>query len=210
MSDSSQSENTIKSDTTRNVPTQARAIETVRKIIASASYLFAEQGIDAVSTNAIARRAEVPIGTVYKYFADKHEIIARLYQVLSDGLAVRLTAIVEDPLIPLSSPEIVLSALITEWTAYSSTNKPQALRYYLQSQPDNQGLIAHDTMLIESISDIIAATVNKKPSDCHGQAIALIALARSFQEVSTSTQPAAHQALVQLHSAGLMIFKSAL
>jgi AcrR family transcriptional regulator len=43
------------------------------RIVAAATELFAEQGID-VPLDAIARRAEVGIGTLYRRFADRDEV----------------------------------------------------------------------------------------------------------------------------------------
>lgn len=53
---------------------QARSKATVERILDSAASLIVEKGGDAVTMTAIARRAQVVIGSLYQYFADKSAI----------------------------------------------------------------------------------------------------------------------------------------
>src|ERR1700759_4306002 len=53
---------------------QARSKATVEKILDAAARLIVEQGGDAVTMTGIARRADVVIGSLYQYFADKSAI----------------------------------------------------------------------------------------------------------------------------------------
>lgn len=64
--------------TPRRAPLQARARVTVEAILDASTQLFAKRGLAATTTNAIAERAGVSIGTLYQYFADKRAIIAAL------------------------------------------------------------------------------------------------------------------------------------
>ncbi|MBI2837542.1 MAG: TetR family transcriptional regulator [Acidobacteria bacterium] len=47
-------------------------------LLDTASELFAELGYEATTTNAIAERAEVSIGSLYRYFPDKQAILKAL------------------------------------------------------------------------------------------------------------------------------------
>lgn len=58
----------------RRRASQARSRATVERILDSASALIAEQGPDAVTMTEIARRAQVVIGSLYQYFADRSAI----------------------------------------------------------------------------------------------------------------------------------------
>lgn len=62
----------------RRRPLQARARERVERILAVTSRLLADRELDALSTAEIARRARVPIGSVYHYFPSKEAILAEL------------------------------------------------------------------------------------------------------------------------------------
>ncbi len=50
------------------------------RIDAAALYLFAERGADATPMPMIAERAGVAVGSLYRYYANKEELVARLYE----------------------------------------------------------------------------------------------------------------------------------
>ncbi|MBF6133212.1 TetR/AcrR family transcriptional regulator [Nocardia otitidiscaviarum] len=80
----------------RKRPTQERARESRERIVATAARLFAERGIADTSTNRIAAGANMSIGTLYRYFTDKHEIVEVLRARLLAELEERFTAAVLD------------------------------------------------------------------------------------------------------------------
>lgn len=59
----------------RRIPRQARANETVGTILEAAAQVLEAGGLPAFTTNAVAERAGVSIGTLYQYFADKEAIL---------------------------------------------------------------------------------------------------------------------------------------
>lgn len=75
----------------RKQPTQARAIATVEAVLEAAARILIEQDYSAASTNAIAQRAGISIGSLYEYFPGKEAVFAELrrreglkhYQALS-------------------------------------------------------------------------------------------------------------------------------
>jgi AcrR family transcriptional regulator len=58
----------------RRTPRQSRAHETVEAVVEAAARLLVESGYDRTSTNAIARRAGVSVGSLYQYFSSKEEV----------------------------------------------------------------------------------------------------------------------------------------
>lgn len=62
----------------RKSPKQDRSKESRERILDAAARLFSESGIAAVSTNSIARAAGVSIGSLYRYFDDKHQMADEL------------------------------------------------------------------------------------------------------------------------------------
>jgi AcrR family transcriptional regulator len=62
----------------RRVPQQARSRERYDLILDAAAWLFAGVGYEAATTNAIAKEADVPIGSLYQYFAGKEDILHAL------------------------------------------------------------------------------------------------------------------------------------
>jgi AcrR family transcriptional regulator len=59
----------------RRIPRQARATETVSAIREAAAQVLEAGGLASFTTNAVAERAGVSIGTLYQYFADKDAIL---------------------------------------------------------------------------------------------------------------------------------------
>jgi AcrR family transcriptional regulator len=62
----------------RRIPHQARAAETVAAILEGAAQVLEAGGLPAFTTNAVAERAGVSIGTLYQYFADKNALLRAL------------------------------------------------------------------------------------------------------------------------------------
>lgn len=67
----------------RKLPTQQRSRERVDLILRSAGQLLAETGLESLTTNAIADRAGIPIGSLYQFFGDKDQIIGELLRRFS-------------------------------------------------------------------------------------------------------------------------------
>src|SRR5262249_61882136 len=74
----------------RRIPRQARATETVDVILEAAAQILQAGGLAAFTTNAVAERAGVSIGTLYQYFADKDAVLLALAK---QGMGVALAEI---------------------------------------------------------------------------------------------------------------------
>lgn len=53
--------------------------ELQQRIAAAALHLFAERGVDATPMPMIAERGGVAVGSLYRYYTSKEELVARLY-----------------------------------------------------------------------------------------------------------------------------------
>ncbi len=72
----------------RRIPRQVRATETVAAILEAAAQILEGGGLAAFTTNAVAERAGVSIGTLYQYFGDKNAVLLALArQELGTALA---------------------------------------------------------------------------------------------------------------------------
>ena len=82
-------------DTYRKTPTQARSQASVDAILEATSQILQDGAGRSLTTNAIAQRAGVSIGTLYQYFPDKNAILIALARkelsivgaAVQDGLA---------------------------------------------------------------------------------------------------------------------------
>jgi AcrR family transcriptional regulator len=77
-------------------PMRADAVRNRVKILEAASDLFATDGLGA-TLNDIARHAGVGVGTVYRHFPDREELIETLLQVRVDRLVALGEAGLADP-----------------------------------------------------------------------------------------------------------------
>lgn len=85
----------------RRQPRQARSQERVNQILDVAEQLFVQDGYSSTTTNAIARAAKVPIGSLYQFFPDKSAIIY--------ALAERYNAQLRSALLELLDRDIEIS-----------------------------------------------------------------------------------------------------
>lgn len=90
--------NSSKSPGMRRQPRQARSQERVNQILDVAEQLFITKGYNATTTNAIASRAKISIGSLYQFFPDKAAIL--------QALARRYTALLRQRFAELNSGEI--------------------------------------------------------------------------------------------------------
>src|ERR1700712_3323808 len=64
-----------RSTPSRRIPSQARSGQTMRIIFEATAQVLNEHGESALTTNRIAARAGVSIGTLYQYFDSKEAIV---------------------------------------------------------------------------------------------------------------------------------------
>lgn len=64
--------------TVRKQPTQERARETVKAILAAATQLFVNDGFASATTARIAERAGVSVGSLYQYYPNKESLLVAL------------------------------------------------------------------------------------------------------------------------------------
>lgn len=78
--------------TPRKVPTQSRAALTVEAILEGAAQVLEECGLERYTTNAIAARAGVSIGSLYQYFPTRDAVTVALIERERVDLAREATA----------------------------------------------------------------------------------------------------------------------
>ncbi|CAM5447224.1 TetR family transcriptional regulator OS=Streptomyces fumanus OX=67302 GN=GCM10018772_45770 PE=4 SV=1 [Streptomyces fumanus] len=75
----------------RRAPVQRRSAERLTRILDACAHLLDEVGYDGLSTRAVAQRAEVPIGSVYRFFGNKRQMADALAQRNLERVAERVT-----------------------------------------------------------------------------------------------------------------------
>lgn len=70
----------------RPAPKQVRARERQTKILRAANGLLQTGSVSDVTTTTVALKAAVPVGSVYRYFGDRNDILELLYQQAYDSV----------------------------------------------------------------------------------------------------------------------------
>ncbi|WP_328916853.1 MULTISPECIES: TetR/AcrR family transcriptional regulator [unclassified Streptomyces] len=104
----------------RRVPVQRRSTERLERILDACARLLDEGGYERLSTRAVAARAGVPIGSVYRFFSDKRAMADALAHRNLDEFLARTAA-------RLAGPDTgtdwrtAVDVLVDEYTAMKRT-----------------------------------------------------------------------------------------
>ncbi|CAN5423277.1 TetR/AcrR family transcriptional regulator [soil metagenome] len=113
----------------RKRPRQRRAHETVDRILTAAAHIFDERGYRATTTNHVAERAGVSIGSLYQYFPNKDALLVALAErhirTAAEAFAERLAELrrAEPPM-----PHVTRS-LVELTVAQNDTSRLHAIIY---------------------------------------------------------------------------------
>lgn len=80
----------------RKTPVQARSRAMVEQILDAAVRVLSTSGYAQMSTNRIADEADVSVGSLYRYFADKDEIFDELRDRVTGEIMTDLTEAIAD------------------------------------------------------------------------------------------------------------------
>ena len=149
----------------RREPVQARSRETVERILDAAAALIDDGGVDAVTTRAIVDRAGLTAPSLYRFFADREQILDALVERHLDRLSTFIGEVEKDwtPASVEAFVEHELGAFADYYRRHpnaarlwldgrvSATVRAQVLQYHhatarrLQAIAVAAGLVASDT-----------------------------------------------------------------
>jgi len=118
------------------MPVQARSLAMVEQILDAAVRVLSADGYGQMSTNRIAEEADVSVGSLYRYFADKDEIFdelrervaAEIMEELATGLGDAIgrppyvRALIASLVRALQQNRAVISALVSEMPFGTQSN----------------------------------------------------------------------------------------
>jgi AcrR family transcriptional regulator len=137
----------------RRQPRQVRSQERVKQILDVAEQMFIAEGYNATTTNAIATRAKVPIGSLYQFFPDKGAILQALAMRYTEQLHQRFVEIDPDEMKNLPLSDYV--ARMIDATDQFFTDYPGYHAIFMQVQgtiPEVEEIEnAADTQLIQDL-----------------------------------------------------------
>lgn len=80
----------------RKKPRQKRSQETVKAILQATTHILKEEGYDKTSTNRVAKRAGVSIGSLYQYFPNKEALVTALFEQHHEQMLEQLQTMIVD------------------------------------------------------------------------------------------------------------------
>ncbi|MFI6105568.1 TetR family transcriptional regulator [Streptomyces sp. NPDC051310] len=103
----------------RRTPVQQRSAERLARILDACAELLDETGYEGLSTRAVAVRAGVPIGSVYRFFSNKRAMAAALAHRNLDRYAERVAARLAA--LPRPGAYAAIDAVLDEYLAMKRT-----------------------------------------------------------------------------------------
>ncbi|WP_332874713.1 TetR/AcrR family transcriptional regulator [Lentzea terrae] len=140
----------------RRKPRQVRAELTRDRILTAAAHIFAEHGYAAGTTNRIAERARVSIGSLYQYFPNKDAILAELViRHIDRGVWTQADRLDLSP----GTLEAAVRALVRD-AIDNHRDDPQLLQIMVQEAQFSQELLdtiaRHGEQRIAQVRDLLA------------------------------------------------------
>lgn len=149
----------------RREPRQVRAELTRERILAAAAHIFTEYGYAAGTTNRIAERARVSIGSLYQYFPNKDAILAALLvRHIDRGTWTRADELDLSP----GTLAATVRALVRD-AIDNHSEDPQLLRIMIEEAPLSQELLdtidRHGKQRVAQIRDLLAQHPDVRVTD---------------------------------------------
>jgi AcrR family transcriptional regulator len=140
----------------RRTPRQVRAELTRERVLTAAAHVFAEHGYAAGTTNRIAERARVSIGSLYQYFPNKDAILAALLiRHIDRGSWTHADQLDLSP----GSLEATVRALVRD-AIDNHSDDPQLLRIMIEEAAFSQDLLdaidRHGRTRVAQLRDVLA------------------------------------------------------
>jgi AcrR family transcriptional regulator len=156
--------------------TEARRAETRDRIVAAARELIAEGGYVAAQVAAVAERAEVAVGTVYRHFPSKSELFAEVFREASQHEVDAMRAAMAE--ISGPAPEQIAAGI--ETFAHRAL-RGRRLAWALLAEPVDPAVEAERLTFRHSYRDLMAEVIREgiaagelPPQDADATAAALI------------------------------------
>ncbi len=147
--------------TPRKAPLQERSRLTVEAILDAAAHVFEQHGYAAGTTNRIADRAGVSIGSLYQYFPNKDAVLVALTERHIDEGAAAVA-----PLLAGLGPDVPLDRALRDLVGAmveAHRSRPALHRVLVEEAPRPAELRARFDELFEAAAGAIATYLRDSP-----------------------------------------------
>jgi AcrR family transcriptional regulator len=173
----------------RRMPVQERAQATVEALLEATAQVLVEVGYARLSTNRVARRAGVSVGSLYQYFADKDALVEALARRVTERqVAVILAQLERIDDLPL---EVAVRSLIDGMLAAKRV-EPELSQALVREVP-RQGRLDMERATLRRLAEVISATLRRRADirtvDAEVAAFALVHATFAVMQAALEERP---------------------
>ncbi|WP_277437513.1 TetR/AcrR family transcriptional regulator [Streptomyces sp. SPB162] len=185
----------------RRAPVQQRSTERLGRILDACAALLDDAGYESLSTRAVAVRAGVPIGSVYRFFSNKRAMADALAQRNLDRYLERVTARLAEPAggagtgsgvgpLPL---DVVVEVVVDEYIAMKGATPGFELVDFGVPGESEPNLHVADRLL-----ELLAGRLGLDPADAYARLTFVISVeaADALLQLAFRTDPAGDPAVI--------------
>ncbi|MEU5698283.1 TetR/AcrR family transcriptional regulator [Streptomyces aurantiacus] len=148
----------------RRAPVQRRSAERLTRILDACADLLDEVGYDALSTRAVALRAGVPIGSVYRFFGNKRAMADALAQRNLDIYTERVSRRLQETGAG-AGWRVAVDAILDEYIAMKRTAPGFSLVDFGNQIPVGTRDAEPNTRVADGLTDMLSAFLDRAPDD---------------------------------------------
>lgn len=153
----------------RKTPRQQRAKSSVETVLEAAAQVLEASGRDGFNTNAVAERAGVSIGTLYRYFPDKRAVLCALAARETAAHRDAVMAILEDGEVGVARDRAIIRAFINAFGRRSRARRIAVSE--LLAQADHGELAAKFAAVEASMTDAEGRPLTRMQAFVLGRAV---------------------------------------
>lgn len=147
----------------RRAPVQRRSAERLTRILDACADLLDEVGYDALSTRAVALRAGVPIGSVYRFFGNKRQMADALAQRNLERYTERVTERLGDA--GSGDWRAAMDAVLDEYLAMKRTAAGFSLVDFGNQIPVGARHVEPNHRVADRLTDLLSGYLGRTPDD---------------------------------------------
>jgi AcrR family transcriptional regulator len=147
----------------RRAPVQRRSAERLTRILDACADLLDEVGYDDLSTRAVALRAGVPIGSVYRFFGNKRQMADALAQRNLERYAERVTERLQEA--GDGGWRAAMDAVLDEYLEMKRTAPGFSLVDFGNQIPVGTRHTEPNTRVADRLTDMLSGYLGREPDE---------------------------------------------
>lgn len=179
----------------RRTPVQQRSAERLARILDACAELLDETGYEQLTTRAVAQRAEVPIGSVYRFFSNKRALADALAHRNLDSYAERITGRLAA--IEAADWRAAIDAVLDEYLAMKRTVPGFALVDFGAPAPDEDPADDANQRVAGRLAELLSGHLgHATDADLPRMILVCVEAADALLKLAFRTDPAGDDAIV--------------